>query len=228
MTGIIATGAGTGTGEFNGDFKLATSASLYYPSDIAVDASGNLYIADTFNYRIRKISKSTGIITTIVGTGARLQNMEGAQATLSPISACYGILGDLYIAERDNSKIYHVKLWDDDTASTSMSSAVPTSMLSAIVIDIPTTVAGTGAVNYNGGNILATTAYLGRPKLSAVPTSMPSAVPTCMPSAVPTCIPSAVPTSMPSALPSSVLSAIHIDIPITVAGTGAVNSNLNS
>ena len=150
MTGIIATGAGTGTGEFNGDFKLATSASLYYPSDIAVDASGNLYIADTFNYRIRKISKSTGIITTIVGTGARLQNMEGAQATLSPISACYGILGDLYIAERDNSKIYHVKLWDDDTASTSMSSAVPTSMLSAIVIDIPTTVAGTGAVNYNG------------------------------------------------------------------------------
>ena len=84
-------------------------------------------------------------------------------------------------------------------------------------------------MNYNGGNILATTAYLGRTKLSAVPTSMPSAVPTCMPSAVPTCIPSAVPTSMPSALPSSVLSAIHIDIPITVAGTGgAVNSNLNS
>ena len=170
-TGIMTTVAGTGSPQYNGDFIQATSASLHLPSDVAVDESGNLYIADTFSYRIRKVTKSTGIITTIVGTELGMGNpIEGEQATLTPIGGIYGItldsLGDLYLADRDNCKIFHVNLWDTPT---SMSSAVPTSMRSALPISMPsavptsmlnavpsqTQVAGDGIDAFSGDDVLA-------------------------------------------------------------------------
>ena len=170
-TGIITTVAGTGNENFNGDFIPATSANLNHPAHIAVDASGNLYIADTFHYRIRMVTKRTGIITTIVGTGEEGNNIDGMLATAAQLSESYSIalssIGDLYIADKGNSKIQHGKFVNPTDPPTSMPSAVPTSMPSAV----PTSMA------------------------SAVPTSMPSAVPTSMPSAVPTSMPSAVPTS---------------------------------
>ena len=61
--------AGTGTAGFSGDGGLATSAQLYTPYNIAVDAANNLYIADYGNQRIRKVDAATGNITTIAGTG---------------------------------------------------------------------------------------------------------------------------------------------------------------
>ena len=61
--GIITTVAGNGTGGFGGDNGPATAASLYHPVGVAVDSNGNLYIADTFNYRVRKVSN--GVITTL-------------------------------------------------------------------------------------------------------------------------------------------------------------------
>ena len=84
-TGIITTIAGTGTGSYSGDNGPATSAALYYPTGVAVDSSGrthivllsgslnvsllgNVYIADRNNHRIRKVTISTGIITTIAGS----------------------------------------------------------------------------------------------------------------------------------------------------------------
>ena len=161
-TGIITTVAGTGNENFNGDFIPATSANLNHPAHIAVDASGNLYIADTFHYRIRMVTKRTGIITTIVGTGEEGNNIDGMLATAAQLSESYSIalssIGDLYIADKGNSKIQHGKFVNPTDPPTSMPSAVPTSMPSAV----PTSMA------------------------SAVPTSMPSAVPTSMPSAVPT------------------------------------------
>jgi hypothetical protein len=68
-TGLIWTVAGTGVPGFNGDGILATSAQLRIPAGIAVDAVGNVYIADQYNHRIRKVDAVTGIITTIAGTG---------------------------------------------------------------------------------------------------------------------------------------------------------------
>ena len=84
-TGIITTIAGTGTGSYSGDNGPATSATLYYPLGVAVDSSGrthivflsgflnvsllgNVYIADSNNNRIRKVTISTEIITTIAGS----------------------------------------------------------------------------------------------------------------------------------------------------------------
>jgi uncharacterized protein (TIGR03437 family) len=68
-TGIITTVAGNGVAAFLGDGGPATSASLSYPNGVAVDAAGNLFIADSTNYRVRKVSASTGIITTVAGNG---------------------------------------------------------------------------------------------------------------------------------------------------------------
>jgi trimeric autotransporter adhesin len=66
--GIITTIAGNGTAGFSGDGGIATSSSFYTPNAVAVDASGNLFIADFANNRIRKVS-SSGVITTYAGKG---------------------------------------------------------------------------------------------------------------------------------------------------------------
>jgi hypothetical protein len=65
---IITSVAGNGSSSYSGDGFVATNASLYNPVCVAVDASGNLFIADSYNQRIREVS-SNGIITTVAGNG---------------------------------------------------------------------------------------------------------------------------------------------------------------
>jgi len=67
-TGIITTVAGTDSAGFSGDGGPATNAKLFVPADVYADSSGNIYIADGLNNRIRKVNISTGIITTVVET----------------------------------------------------------------------------------------------------------------------------------------------------------------
>lgn len=67
---IITTVAGTGTPGFLGDSGPATGAQLNVPTNIAIDAAGNLYIADSNNNRIRKVHAGSGMITTVAGNGA--------------------------------------------------------------------------------------------------------------------------------------------------------------
>jgi hypothetical protein len=67
---VISTIAGTGTDSYSGDNGQATSAAINGPSGIAIDSSGNVYLSDFNNNRVRKITASTGIITTYAGTGA--------------------------------------------------------------------------------------------------------------------------------------------------------------
>ena len=93
-TGIITTVAGTGTATYSGDGGTATSAALWYPTAVALDASNNLYVADSNNYRIRKVTVSTGLISTIAGTGTYSYSGDNGAATSAALSHPYGIALD--------------------------------------------------------------------------------------------------------------------------------------
>ena len=105
---IITTFAGTGVGGSSGDDGVATSAQLHGPLAVAVDISGNVYISDTWSYKIRMVT-STGIITTLAGTGAQGSNGDSGMATSAQLSTPYGVSvdksGNLYIADFYNNKI---------------------------------------------------------------------------------------------------------------------------
>jgi uncharacterized protein (TIGR03437 family) len=142
--GVITTVAGNGNGGFSGDSGPATNAQLYFPAGIAVDAAGNLYIADTFNYRIRKVSG--GAITTVAGNGIPGFSGDNGPATSAQLNSPQGVAidsaGNLYIADALDNRIRKV---------------------SAGVI---TTVAGGGSSF--GDNVLATSACLDFPRGVAV------------------------------------------------------------
>ena len=78
--GTISTVAGIGASDFGGDGGPATEASLNAPRGIALDASGNLFIADASNHRIRRVDAVTGVITTIAGTGEEGFSGDGGPA----------------------------------------------------------------------------------------------------------------------------------------------------
>jgi len=100
---IIHTIAGTNIPGDTGDGGPATAATLYYPADAVEDSIGNIYIAEVYTHRIRKID-SSGIITTFAGNGTPSSTGDGgpaAQATLNgPQSLAIGADGALYVAER--------------------------------------------------------------------------------------------------------------------------------
>src|SRR5439155_539219 len=102
-TGIITTVAGNGDLGCAGDGGAATSTTLYCPSGVALDASGNLYIADQNNRRIRKVDAATGIITTVAGNGIPDFAGDGGAATSASLSDPTGVAldssGNLYIAD---------------------------------------------------------------------------------------------------------------------------------
>ncbi len=105
-TGTITTVAGGGVGDGGG----ATSGSLYNPLDVAVDGAGNLYIADQFSCRVRKVSGGT--ITTAAGTSSCAYSGDGGAATSADLSSPAGITvdvaGDLYIADYRNCRVRKV------------------------------------------------------------------------------------------------------------------------
>lgn len=110
--GNISTVAGNGTEGFSGDGGSATSAQLSYPNGIAVDASGNLYIADNSNKRVRKVDHTTGIISTVAGNGDAGYTMDGDPATSTgldyPNDVAVDGSGNLYIVESNSSAIRKV------------------------------------------------------------------------------------------------------------------------
>ena len=109
ITGIITTVAGNGTGGFAGDGGPATGAQLAVPRDVAVDSAGNLYIADMFNFRIRRVNAGTGTIVTVAGNGDNLFNGDGLPALLSAINTPAGVTvdgtGAVYIVDTGNYRI---------------------------------------------------------------------------------------------------------------------------
>ncbi len=107
-SGIITTYAGTGSAGFSGDGGAATAAQLQSPDGMCFDALGNLYVADRYNYRIRKIDAS-GIITTYAGNGSYGFSGDGGAATAAsfaePSDVRIDSYGNLYIADPHNSRV---------------------------------------------------------------------------------------------------------------------------
>lgn len=111
-TGIITTYAGPGTQSGGlGDGGPATSAQIPWPESIATDAAGNLYIADPGHGRVRMVSASTGIISTIAGTGQSGPMGDGGPATsasMSPNTIQFDGNGDLFILDGEHERLREV------------------------------------------------------------------------------------------------------------------------
>jgi GT2 family glycosyltransferase/sugar lactone lactonase YvrE len=114
-TGVITTVAGSGEAGYDGDEKSATEASLHTPNAVAVAPNGDVYIADTLNYRIRMIDHVTGLIHTIAGVGVPRQNGsvgDGGLATQAwlnmPSDVVIGPTGDIYIADMHHQRVRRI------------------------------------------------------------------------------------------------------------------------
>ena len=111
-TGNIQTVAGTGTQGFSGDGGSATSAELNTPAGVFVDGSGNIFVGDTGNARVREIIAATGIIQTVAGNGTPGFSGDGGPATSAQLSTPYSIFldktGNLFISDFGNSRVREV------------------------------------------------------------------------------------------------------------------------
>ncbi|MEL6824391.1 MAG: hypothetical protein AAFP70_21750, partial [Calditrichota bacterium] len=112
-TGLISTVAGTGDEVYNGDGIAATAANIYFPSGVHVDGTGNIFIADQVNQRIRRVDAATGLISTVAGTGDRVYNGDGIAATAANIFNPQDVYadgaGNLFIADLGNQRIRRVE-----------------------------------------------------------------------------------------------------------------------
>ena len=142
--GDISTVAGTGAAGYGGDGGQAVNAQLNYPTDVALDGAGNLYIADGSNNRVRKVN-SAGVISTVAGNGAAGYGGDGGQATAAQLDSPHGVAadgaGNLYVADLNNQRIRKVN-----------------------AAGVITTVAGTGTRGSDGDGGPAAAAQLGRPR----------------------------------------------------------------
>ena len=141
-TGVITTVAGNGTMGYNGDGGQATAAELSSPAGVAVDAAGDIFMADTYNNCIREVNPATGIITTVAGNGNRGSSGDGGQATAAKLNYPAGVAadaaGDIFIADSCNNLIREVNH----------------------ATGVITTVAGSGTTGYGGDGGQATASRL--------------------------------------------------------------------
>lgn len=141
--GNIATIAGNGSAGYSGDGGLAINAGLSHPRGLALDSSGNLYISDVDNHRIRRVSPA-GIIFTVAGNGTAGFSGDGGMAVNAALADVTSLAldgaGNLYIADRGNRRVRKV------TAD-----------------GIIATIAGTGISGFSGDGGPATSAQLNTP-----------------------------------------------------------------
>lgn len=144
-TGKVTVVAGSGEVGFSGDGGQAAAAKLANPTGLALDGKGNLFISDSGNERIRKVNLSTGIITTVAGTGETGFSGDGVDATKAELANPLGLAidnaGDLYVVDRGNNMVRKI------TMSTGKI----------------TTIVGNGESGYSGDGELAKNAMLANP-----------------------------------------------------------------
>jgi sugar lactone lactonase YvrE len=144
--GVITTIGGTGAAGYSGDGGPATQARFNTPHGIASDRAGNVYVADPPNQRIRRIDATTGIVTTVAGTGSGGFSGDGGPATSARLNYPKGAEiapdGSLYIADNNNHRVRRVDLRTG----------------------VITTVAGTGTAGFSGDGGPATAARLNEPR----------------------------------------------------------------
>lgn len=188
--GVITTVAGLGFAGYNGDGIAATQATLNSPSGVAVDPStGDLYIADTLNHRIRKVSTTTGLITTVAGTGVIGFSGDGGPAVNAQLNSPSGVAVDrygvVYISDSGNQRVR--KITPSGTITTVLGGGNPATLATpyGLAVDAAgnlfvsdtdghkilklatdgtvSVVAGTGTAGFSGDNGPASSAQLNRP-----------------------------------------------------------------
>jgi sugar lactone lactonase YvrE len=195
VNGIISTVAGTGTAGYTGDKAAATSATLRNPTGVALDAAGNLYIADAGNDVIRQVSVS-GTITTFAGNNNVGYSGDGGAPTSAslnnPVAVAVDSAGHVFIADAGNNVIREVS---GGTINTIVGGSVTTDQLhhpDAIAVDaggnlyiadtvarrvlefsggVVTVIAGNQGIGFGGDNGPATQATLDDPMGVAVDAS---------------------------------------------------------
>jgi len=144
-TPTITLVAGTGVAGFSGDGGPALAAKINLPRAVAVDAQGNVFVADTYNHRIRKIDPG-GIITTVAGNGQAGSSGDGGPATQARIKWPHGVAvdgaGNVYLTDSPNHRVRRV-----DKATGKIA-----------------TIAGTGQAGFSGDGGPATKARINTPK----------------------------------------------------------------
>ncbi len=202
--GSLSLIAGSGTSGYGGDGGLATAAQLNWPHDVAADAAGNLYIADTYNHRIRKVT-AEGLISTVAGNGTAGYSGDGGLATVAQLNYPYAVAadaaGNIYVADSLNDRIRKVTaggvistVAGNGTGGFSGDGGLATAALmfepEGVAVDaggnlyiadsgnerirrvttggVISTVAGNGTAGYSGDGGLATAAHLGYPEDVAV------------------------------------------------------------
>ena len=150
VAGIVTTVAGSRVQGFGGDNGRATAAELDSPAGLAMDAAGNLYIADTHNHRVREVTAATGLIATIAGTGTAGSSGDKGMATAAqldlPTALALDGAGNVYVADTDNHRVRKI----------------------AAATGVITTVAGNGVEGFAGDSGLATAAAIDSPSGLAV------------------------------------------------------------
>ena len=141
--GTIETFAGTGEFGHGGDGGPATAAQLGEPSDVAVDSAGNVYVADQYNHRIRRVAPD-GTISTFAGDGVEGFGGDGGPATAArldhPVGVALDLAGNVYVAEIEGHRVRRIA--PDGTIAT---------------------IAGTGVAGLSGDGGPATAAQLNQP-----------------------------------------------------------------
>ena len=228
-TGIITTFAGTGIGGSSGDGGKANKAQLYGPYGVAMDSSGNVYIADSINNKIRMVN-SAGIITTFAGTGAVGYGGDGGAATSAQLYWPRGVAvdsnGNVLVIDAGNDKIRVVTGNPVCPAGYYMSGSM--CLLCAAGTYNPT-------IGTASACLTCPVSLLSQSGASQCTTAPPTCAPTPSPSYVPgapTPAPTPIPTSAPSYTPGSPTPLPTVGAPVTVHCTqvlinaSAISQNL--